>query len=241
MAAISRRVVLAGLGATSVLAACGAPAAGLTLPEQASTGRAGAGGVLRIARPPASKAETVDPASSLSAYEYLGALYNKLVKMDEQGTVVPDLATSWEVTPDAQTWTFHLRRGVTFHNGQPCTATDAAYTIRHRTRRRRRPAPGGSRPAPRPRPCARPRAPRCSRTRARRTRGSRRPAPSLDLARGARHRVGEPVDGLGRRGAEAGDRRAGSQITSQMAIAERVRVRQRAAPGSGRRSRAGAS
>ncbi len=131
MAAISRRAVLAGLGATSVLAACGAPAAGLTLPEQASTGRAGAGGVLRIARPPASKAETVDPASSLSAYEYLGALYNKLVKMDEQGTVVPDLATSWEVTPDAQTWTFHLRRGVTFHNGQPCTATDAAYTIRH--------------------------------------------------------------------------------------------------------------
>lgn len=132
---VSRRTLLSGLGslgAVSLATACGAgTAAPAGLPERAATGKVAGGGVLRIARPPASSAETVDPASALSAYEYLGALYNKLVKLDREGRTVPDLAESWEVGKDGRTWTFHLRRDVTFHNGQPFTAADAAYTLRH--------------------------------------------------------------------------------------------------------------
>lgn len=132
---LSRRALLTGLGAlgaASLLESCGTgSAAPSALPETAATGRAARGGVLRVARPPASSAETVDPASALCAYEYLGALYNKLVKTDRTGRAVPDLAESWDVTPDARTWTFHLRRGVTFHDGRPFTAADAAYTLRH--------------------------------------------------------------------------------------------------------------
>ena len=42
---------------------------------------------------------------------------------------VPDLADSWEVSPDGLTWTFHLHPGVKWHDGQPFTANDVAFTV----------------------------------------------------------------------------------------------------------------
>lgn len=123
---------LAGLGLLT-LTGCssGANAGTPTIPEAAATGVARRGGRLRIARPAASAAETLDSASSLSAYEYLGALYNRLVKLDEQGTTVPDLAEEWSANADGTEWTFSLRRGVTFHDGWRFTADDAIASIRH--------------------------------------------------------------------------------------------------------------
>ncbi len=151
-APISRRTALLGgiglVAAPWVLAACGgtstpaanssAPAGGATTGPVSggavtagTTGTAKPGGVLRIARPPASTVETLDPASSLSAYEYLGALYNRLVKQDEKGGVAPDLAASWSVSADQSTWTFVLRKGVQFHDGKAFTSADAVYTLQH--------------------------------------------------------------------------------------------------------------
>lgn len=133
---IPRRTALLGgagaLGAAVLLPGCGASdrEAAPPIPEGAATGATADGGVLRMARPPASQAETLDPASSLSAYEYLGALYNRLVRMDESGETAPDLATEWEPSEDGTTWTFRLREGVTFHDGTPFTSADAAYTLR---------------------------------------------------------------------------------------------------------------
>lgn len=129
---IDRRHFLGGLlgGAAAVgLSACGAPA--LTLPEQAAKGPARAGATMRIARPAASAAETLDPASSLSAYEYLGAIYNRLVKLDREGETVPDLATEWSSNADATTWDFALQPGVRFHDGRALTARDVRYTYGH--------------------------------------------------------------------------------------------------------------
>jgi len=40
----------------------------------------------------------------------------------------PALAESWTVSPDQLAWTFHLRRGVTFHDGSPFTADDVVYS-----------------------------------------------------------------------------------------------------------------
>lgn len=146
---ISRRTVLFGgaglLAAPWVLAACGGSSttpgattggattspAGAGAVTSGASGTAKAGGVLRIARPPASTVETLDPASSLSAYEYLGALYNRLVKQDDKGAVAPDLAASWSVSTDQTTWTFILREGVQFHNGKSFTSADAVYTLQH--------------------------------------------------------------------------------------------------------------
>ena len=132
---ISRRSVLTASGLAVVSAAfLTACSGGSALPQATSGGNgaaAKAGGTLRIARPPASKAETLDSASSLSAYEYLGALYNRLVRLDDKGAVQPDLAESWETSKDALTWTFHLRKGVTWHDGKPFTAKDVVYTFGH--------------------------------------------------------------------------------------------------------------
>ncbi|AUS80499.1 peptide ABC transporter substrate-binding protein [Actinoalloteichus sp. AHMU CJ021] len=133
---ISRRSLLAGglgaLGATWLAAGCSSSGpASRALPVEAATGDPASGGVLRIARPPASDAETLDPASALSAYEYLGAVYNRLTRIGEDGSVVADLAEGWEPSPDGTRWTFALRRGVTFHDGRPFTSADARYTLRH--------------------------------------------------------------------------------------------------------------
>ncbi|WP_371596414.1 ABC transporter substrate-binding protein [Streptomyces sp. NBC_00564] len=121
----------AALGASWLLTGCTGAAAAPVLPAAAQTGEPDRGGTLRIARPPASDAETLDPASALSAYEYLGALYNRLVRVDTSGDLAPDLAESWEPDAKASTWTFRIRQGVTFHDGRKLTSADAAYTLRH--------------------------------------------------------------------------------------------------------------
>lgn len=134
--AVARRTALLGglgaVGAAALLSGCspGGRTAAPVLSQEAAAGTPAAGGVLRIARPPASQAETLDPASSLSAYEYLGALYNRLVRMDADGETAPDLAESWESDDAGVRWTFRLRDGVRFHDGSRLTSADAAYTLR---------------------------------------------------------------------------------------------------------------
>jgi peptide/nickel transport system substrate-binding protein len=130
---VSRRSALLGgvaaMTAPWLLAGCGS--SGGSTQAAAVTGTAQQGGTMHIARPPASDAETLDPASSLSAYEYLGALYSRLVKQAPDGTATADLATHWESTPDSLKWTFTLRDDVKFHDGKAFTSADAAYTLAH--------------------------------------------------------------------------------------------------------------
>ncbi len=60
------------------------------------------------------------------------ATYDTLVTLDENdiSQIVPDLAQSWDVSPDARTFTFHLRPGVTFQtSGNPMTSTDVKWSI----------------------------------------------------------------------------------------------------------------
>ncbi len=56
-------------------------------------------------------------------------IFSGLTSYDgKTGKLVPDLATAWE-TPDNKTWTFHIRKGVTFHKGfGDLTAADIVYT-----------------------------------------------------------------------------------------------------------------
>ncbi len=50
-------------------------------------------------------------------------------KEDGSTELVPSLAESWEVSPDGLTYTFHLREGVKFHNGETFKADDIVYTF----------------------------------------------------------------------------------------------------------------
>ena len=46
-------------------------------------------------------------------------IYDNLVAQDDDLSFHPYLAESWEEAPDGMSWVFHLKSGVTFHNGKP--------------------------------------------------------------------------------------------------------------------------
>ncbi len=74
---------------------------------------------------------TLDPGQvtlGIVAGEMLSNLFSGLVQFDEQLGVIADLAETWDVSEDGTQYTFHLRDGLTFHNGDSLTANDFVYT-----------------------------------------------------------------------------------------------------------------
>jgi peptide/nickel transport system substrate-binding protein len=59
-----------------------------------------------------------------------GTIYEGLTALDKDLRVTPSLAESWTVSPDGKTYTFKMRRGVFFHNGQAMSADDAVASMR---------------------------------------------------------------------------------------------------------------
>jgi peptide/nickel transport system substrate-binding protein len=57
------------------------------------------------------------------------AVYEGLVHISSTGTVEPLLAASWEISPDGLVYTFHLRRGVRFHDGTPFDASVVKFAL----------------------------------------------------------------------------------------------------------------
>ncbi|OQY34794.1 MAG: hypothetical protein B6241_03695 [Spirochaetaceae bacterium 4572_59] len=72
----------------------------------------------------------LDPhiVTAFSSHRRIDLLYNRLVRLDENLSVVPDLAESWDI-PDNLTYIFHLRKGVKFHNGREMVAEDVKYSL----------------------------------------------------------------------------------------------------------------
>ena len=110
-----RAVLLAAL----LGSACG-PA-----PEDASAGNP----VLTVVQ---SSVRIGDPhivSDGLAAKSIIKTIYDALVATDAQGGYQPALAERWALSDDARTWTFHLRDGVTFHNGETLTSDDVVATM----------------------------------------------------------------------------------------------------------------
>lgn len=61
--------------------------------------------------------------------ELSSLIFDGLVRVDERGEVKPDLASSWEISPDGLTYTFTLRPDIRWHDGAPFTADDVVYTV----------------------------------------------------------------------------------------------------------------
>lgn len=57
-------------------------------------------------------------------------IFNSLVRVNSRGGIEPDLACSWDISRDEKTYTFHLRKGVLFHDGRELTSRDVAYSFR---------------------------------------------------------------------------------------------------------------
>jgi peptide/nickel transport system substrate-binding protein len=120
-----RGALALSVGGVLALAAC---ASGGSSSAASSTGT-GTDTTLVMAN--AVKVDTLDPEQN-SANESIWLdqnLYSRLVAANATGTAIePDLATSWTISPDKLTYTFHLR-AAKFSDGTPVTAADVAWSI----------------------------------------------------------------------------------------------------------------
>jgi peptide/nickel transport system substrate-binding protein len=79
---------------------------------------------------------TLDPAQvnlGIVAGELVSNLFSSLVQFDAELGLVPDLAENWTVSEDGLNYSFTLRDGLTFHNGDPLQAADIIYTYERTT------------------------------------------------------------------------------------------------------------
>lgn len=75
---------------------------------------------------------SIDPSkdSSPIGYNFRLNVFDSLTDIQADGSVGARLAEKWEPSPDAKVWTFTLRKGVKFHNGDTVTADDVVWTYR---------------------------------------------------------------------------------------------------------------
>jgi len=73
----------------------------------------------------------IDPAvgSDFSSSSSFVNLYDTLVYPTPDGQITPHVAERWEVSEDGLTWTFYLRKGVKFHNGDELTAEEIEIAV----------------------------------------------------------------------------------------------------------------
>jgi peptide/nickel transport system substrate-binding protein/oligopeptide transport system substrate-binding protein len=74
---------------------------------------------------------SLDPALStdVPTGRAVGYIFDGLVRFTPDAQVVPGLAKAWEVSADGNTYTFHLRSGVKFHDGRPFSARNVISTF----------------------------------------------------------------------------------------------------------------
>lgn len=118
MAPMDRRHLLHALGASLALPA---------LPALAQP-RGRDAVVIGMTLEPPGLDPTVGAASAIAEVVHYN-VFETLTRIGPDGQVGPGLALSWEVSPDLRTYTFRLRRGVRFHNGEPFTAAAVKFSF----------------------------------------------------------------------------------------------------------------
>jgi peptide/nickel transport system substrate-binding protein len=129
--ALTREQFLRG---TAGLAAAGT-GIGLIVPSASASSDVKKGGTLKFVYTDTSAAETTDPTVQTGiavSQPSLNNVYDRLTYI-VPGTwaVKPRLAIGWNASADSKTWTFHLRKGVKFHNGKPFTSKDVKWSFMH--------------------------------------------------------------------------------------------------------------
>lgn len=89
------------------------------------------GGVLKAGLVGGESTDGLDPAAINNQVKgaFARCWGEKLVEVQPDGSLAPSLATEYGSSDDVKTWTFKIRKGVTFHNGKELTAQDVAATI----------------------------------------------------------------------------------------------------------------
>ena len=118
-----------------VLAACTAvqqtptPDASDSGPSPDATESDATGGTVRIGI--GGYTDSLNPGNGVlaEAYTLYELVYDTPISVTSSGEYVPELAESWTVSDDGLTWTLDIVEGATFHDGEPLTAEDVAFTI----------------------------------------------------------------------------------------------------------------
>ncbi|MBV9894913.1 MAG: ABC transporter substrate-binding protein [Chloroflexi bacterium] len=119
--------------AAATTAPAAAPAAQPTTAAAATTAPAAAsgaktGGTLNVALADLAT-ENLDTILAAPNLNVVPLIYEPLLQYDEKGNLTPWLAESWDMSPDGLTWTFNIRKGVTFTNGDELTSDDVKFSI----------------------------------------------------------------------------------------------------------------
>lgn len=109
-------LAVSALAVPALLTGCGAPAAG------------SAGNVLRVSQ--TGDPKTMDPhkQGDMTSMNALINMFDTLTARGRDNTLQPRIALSWKAI-EPKVWRFELRRGVTFHNGEPCDADAVRFSI----------------------------------------------------------------------------------------------------------------
>lgn len=91
------------------------------------------GGKFTVGLGHGSTTDSLDPGKYENDFQNSSSFtgFNFLTEINNAGELIGELAESWDVTPDAKTWTFKLRKGVEFHNGKTLTVADVVASINH--------------------------------------------------------------------------------------------------------------
>ena len=89
------------------------------------------GGNLRVAKGHGNTTDTLNPGQWDNGYMLaLGfAIHGRLTEVAQDGSLIPELAESWEASDDASEWRFKIRKGVTFHDGKALEVQDVVNSI----------------------------------------------------------------------------------------------------------------
>lgn len=100
----------------------------ILVPVKAQVATTPYGGTLKVGW--ITEPDTLNPfvTVEIQSFEILSLTYDTLGKYSPNMTVVPWLASSWDVSPDGSTWTFHLVKNATWSDGVPLTAADVKFT-----------------------------------------------------------------------------------------------------------------
>jgi peptide/nickel transport system substrate-binding protein len=109
-------------------------AAGPAAPAAAQTKTPLYGGTLVVGM--ASEPATLNIALTTNLPESIVSsnIYNKLISLGPDEKFYPELAKSWDVSPDALVYTFHLNEGVKWHDGQPFSSADVKFSLENLTK-----------------------------------------------------------------------------------------------------------
>jgi peptide/nickel transport system substrate-binding protein len=121
---ITRRALLKGATLSAAALTVGVPGAAGAQPKR--------GGVLRVVLSDGNSGDSLLATKMPNTWTPIMFLtmYEPIIRLDNGFQPHPGLVERWENSNDAKRWTFHLRRGVTFHDGTPLTAKDVAYSLR---------------------------------------------------------------------------------------------------------------